>query len=134
LTDKINTAPKEVRKFGVTMCVVLSVFAAFSLYRGGNWWPYLFGAGGALLVLGLIAVPLLRPVYVGWMKFAQILGWFNTRLILGVFFYLVMTPAGLLMRLFGKDPLNRKIDRQAKSYWIHRTHGEFDKKRYEHLF
>jgi hypothetical protein len=134
LIDKINSAPKEVRKFGITMCVVLSLIAAYSMYREGNWWPYLFGGGGVFLLLGLIAVPLLRPVYIGWMRFAQVLAWFNTRLILGVFFYLILTPAGVIMRIFGKDPLSRKIDRNAKSYWILRPSADLDPIRYEQLF
>jgi hypothetical protein len=134
LTDRINTAPREVRKFGITMCVVLSLIGAYSLYRDGGLWPYMFGGGGVFLLLGFVAVPLLRPVYIGWMKFAFVLGWVNTRLILGVFYYLILTPTGLIMRLVGRDPLERKIDRSAPSYWIRRVPKEFDKKRYEQLF
>jgi hypothetical protein len=68
------------------------------------------------------------------MKFAFALAWVNTRLILGVFFYLVLTPSGLVMRLLGKDPLRRRIERSAKSYWIRKEPVLFDKSRYENLF
>ena len=134
MTDKINTAPREVRKFGITFWVVLSLLGGYSLYRGGSAWPYWFGGGALFLLLGLVAVPVLRPFYVGWMKFAQALAWFNTRLILGIFFYVLMTPGALVMRLFGRDPLTRRIDRSAKSYWIRKEPVELDRKRYEQLF
>jgi Saxitoxin biosynthesis operon protein SxtJ len=134
LTDKIIADSREVRKFGITFWVVLSLFGGFLLYRGNAAWPYLFAAGGIFLLLGLVAVPVLRPIYFGWMKFAQVLAWINTRLILGVFFYVVMTPVGLIMRLIGRDPLQRKLDRAASSYWIKREISEFDRSRYERLF
>jgi len=59
----------------------------------------------------------LRSVYAAWMKFAFLLAWVNTRLILVIIFYLVFTPLGLLMRLCGADPLERKINKKAGSYW-----------------
>jgi hypothetical protein len=91
---------------------------------------------GALFFLlsGLFTYPLLRPIYIGWMKFAFVLGWVNTRVILSVFFYLVITPVGLVMRLFGRDPMNRKFDRSAASYWVRRPEAPADLKRYENLF
>ena len=68
------------------------------------------------------------------MKFAFVLGWINTRLILGIFFYLILTPVGLIMRLFGRDPLHRKLDRKATTYWEKRGSVEFKRERYERLF
>jgi hypothetical protein len=81
-----------------------------------------FTAGSIFfLVTGLVGYPVLRPVYIGWMKFAFVLGWMNTRLLLGLFFYLILTPVGLVMRAFGKDIIDKKFDRQARSYWKKRT-------------
>lgn len=51
------------------------------------------------------------------MRFASVLGWITTRLILGLFFFLVLTPVGLLMRLLGKDVLGEKLDPTTDSYW-----------------
>ncbi|MCE5270112.1 SxtJ family membrane protein, partial [bacterium] len=61
-----------------------------------------------------------------WMKLAHALGWFNTRLLLILVFYLVLTPVGLLMRLFGKRPLSLGWDKDAPSYWIEREKKPFD--------
>ena len=67
-------------------------------------------------------------------KIAHALGWFNTRLILTVMFYLLFTPIGLVLRLLGKDLLNRKIEPNAETYWIDREEEAFDRKRYEKQF
>lgn len=60
----------------------------------------------------------LKPLYDIWMKFAAILAWINTRLILIVMFYLVFTPIGFIMRLFGIDQLGLKMEKDRESYWI----------------
>jgi len=60
----------------------------------------------------------LKPIYRAWMALGVILGWINTRIILGVMYYLVFLPAGMIMKLMGKDPLNRKFDAKANSYRV----------------
>jgi len=56
---------------------------------------------------------LLKPVYAAWMSFASVLGWINTRIILAILFYLVLTPMGLAMRLLGVDLLERKEKKET---------------------
>ncbi len=63
---------------------------------------------------------LLAPLNRVWTKFGLLLHKVVSPIVLGVMFYLVITPTGLLMRLFGKDPLRLKFDGTAKSYWIPR--------------
>lgn len=135
MTDnRIDTSPREVKKFGVTFAVLGALAAAVMIYRGNPHWPWGAGAGLLFLLAGLFARPLLRPVYVGWMKFAHVLGWINTHVLLGVFFFLVLTPAGLLARAFGKDLLDLKMDRSSATYWKKRTGPRPENDRYEHLF
>ena len=134
MTESLNTAPKDVRKFGILFTVVFLALAAYSAYGGTSAWPWFIGAAGFFLITGFFFHSLLRPLYVCWMKFAFLLGWINTRLILGIFFYLILTPVGLIMRLFGRDALHRKIDRNATTYWTKRTPAEFKRERYGHLF
>lgn len=90
--------------------------------------------GGLLLLAGLVRPVSLKYVYRGWMKFAFAAAWFNTRLILTLMFYLVMTPVAVLLRLFGKRPLVLHRDKQAPSYWIRREKVPFDPARYEKHF
>jgi len=131
---KIAASDREVRKFGVMFAVICLIVAGYSYYKSGTVWPWFLGGSALFAIGGLVLRSALRPVYVGWMKFAFVLGWVNTRLILGVFFYGILTPIGVTMRLFGWDPLTRKIDRKAESYWVKRAPVPFDAKRYEQLF
>jgi hypothetical protein len=75
------------------------------------------GMAGTLAVLALGAPGLLQPVHKGWMRLAEALGWLNTRVLLSIVYYLMMTPLGVAMRLLGKDPLDRRLHDRA-SYWI----------------
>jgi hypothetical protein len=133
-TEKIPSGRREVRKFGFLFAVIGLLLAAYLLYKGSGGWRWTGGVALFFLLSGLFAYPVLRPIYIGWMKFAFVLGWVNTRVILSVFFYLVITPVGLVMRLFGRDPMNRKFDRSVASYWVRRPDGPTDHKRYENLF
>ena len=108
------------RKFGLTMgAMVVALFGLlipwlFSL----NYprWPWLLAA--LLVTAALLAPRALQPVYAGWMKFGHVMNWINTRLILGVLFYGVFLPFGLVMRLFGKDPMHRRWDERVSTYRV----------------
>ena len=131
---RIDTSGTKVRNFGFLFTFVMIALAAFRYYRGGNSWVWFVGGAVFFLVTGLFVKPVLRPIYVLWMKFAYVLGWVNTRLLLGIFFFAVITPVGLGRRLLGRDPLTRTIDRSQRSYWVKHDPRPFDAKRYEHLF
>ncbi|MBN1826420.1 MAG: hypothetical protein JW958_09145 [Candidatus Eisenbacteria bacterium] len=126
---------RELRKFGIAMAVFLGAIATIRLWRGHPVSARVLYALVAYALLSLAFLPAaLRPTHWLLMKVAHALGWFNTRLILILLFYVVFTPIGLLLRLFGKDLLSRKIDRSAESYWNPRPKEPFDKKRYERQF
>ncbi len=111
---------KELRRFGVTVGIPLALLAGVGVWRGHTILPaVLGGAALALGVLALLAPRLLRPVHKLWMKIADALAWFNTRVLLGVVYYLVMTPTGIVMRLMGRDPLDRRL-KDRPTYWIDR--------------
>jgi len=131
---KITGTRQEVRKFGFLFTGICVLVGAYLMYAGRPTWMW-FGAGALFfLTTGMIGYPILRPIYIGWMKFAFVLGWVNTRVLLGIFFYLILTPLGLLMRLFGKDFLDERIDRGAASYWKKRATVPFDRTRYQRPF
>ncbi len=112
----------ELRKFGLITSALLVVFFVVLIPwiwdLGYPLWPWI--VGGILSAVALIAPAGLRPVYKVWMHFAELLGWVNTRIILGVIFFLVFVPFGLIMRLFN-DPMRRKIENDATSYRIEST-------------
>ena len=127
--------PREMKKFGYPVGAVLLLIAGLTFWRDHLLAARIFGGFGALLVLLAVIRPVaLGPIYKVWMKFARALGWFNTRLILALVFYLVITPIGLLMRLLGKRPLSLQWDSQAPTYWLPRDKKEFNPAQYEKHF
>jgi len=113
-----NKTSKELRKFGLTIGIVLLIIGCLLWWKGKDIKIYFLGAAGLFVFLGLIVPQSLRPVEFIWMKFARGLGFVMNYVILTIAFYLVFTPVGLLMRLTGKDSLKLRFDKQAKSYWI----------------
>lgn len=89
-----------------------AVNPAISAFR----WPFLLGA--LFVVLGLIAPMTLKAVYRVWMKFGLMMSAIMTPLIMGIVFYLVFTPVGIVMKILGKDSMSRKLDADADSYRV----------------
>lgn len=124
---------KEIRIWALVMAAILTAvgaiqFILWSHVRTANTFWIL---AVVFLSLGLIYPMLLKPIYWGWLKFAAALAWVNTRLILGIIFYLVFTPVGLILRLLRKDLLKQRWESNANSYWIKRPDDPFDPSRYE---
>ena len=72
------------------------------------------------LILGLMNSKLLAPLNKLWFKFGMILGAIVSPVVMGVVFFLVVTPIGLIMKIMGKDLLNKKYDKKKRTYWIKR--------------
>ncbi len=109
----------EQRKFGL---LVGAVFIIIGLIRwaihGFVGIPYVWlGIGGILILFGVIYPKALQSVFFLWMKLAEALNWLMTRLFLLVTFYLIITPTGILYRLFKGDPLNRQWLSKNETYW-----------------
>jgi len=109
----------ELRKFGFVTAGMLLLFFVVLIPYIWNLempiWPWVIAS--LLGLFALVAPTLLRPIYKGWMKFAEILGWINTRLILGIVFYFLFVPVGIIARIFN-DPMQRRIDVFLNSYRI----------------
>lgn len=124
----------SLKKFGITMAACFAVIALIIMLKNRhNPLPACF-ISFAFITFTFIAPGLLSPVYMVWMKFAHILGWVNTRIILCVMFYLVFTPIGLLAKLFKADLLSLKIDKNCHSYWIKKENKGFSPRDYERQF
>jgi hypothetical protein len=122
------------RKFGLTVGTVL-LFAGIVLYLAGKSSSVVIGGIGVLLILfGLILPTILKPLNKIWMILAVILGWFMSRLILFILFYIVITPIGFFLKLMGKDFLHRKIDNNSQTYWETREKKIAEKIDYERQF
>ncbi len=85
-------------------------------------------------VSALFFQPLIKPVYIVMMKVAHVLGWINSRILLGLIFYIMITPTGIIMKAVGKDILNKKIEPDREDYWIKKEEMNFDKNSYENQY
>ena len=130
----IESGRSEWRKFGITVGIVLGLLGGLFFWRERDYYSYFLILSTVFLFLGLVLPVLLKPIHKIWMTLAIFIGWFMSRLILSVVFYLVLIPIGLSMRLLGKDLLNQKFDKSADTYWIKRDKKAFDRTRYEKLF
>ena len=121
MIEKIPSLDKKgLRNFGLTMGGFIGglfgLLLPWLLSRPFLAWPWIL-AGIFWLWAFVIPNTLQRPYFV-WVRIGNVLGWINTRIILGFMFYLVFLPMGIGMRLFGKDPMNRKMDRNLSTYRI----------------
>ena len=73
---------------------------------------------GSLAFLSLFIPQSLAPIYQGWMKVAQVLAWVNNRLILGLIFFIIVTPMALIMKIIKRDPLTRQFEFRLETYRV----------------
>jgi hypothetical protein len=121
-TTTVNTTPdkQELRKFGLIFAGMFILF--FALLLPWIWdkpspsWAWVVAA---VFIAAALLVPMaLGPVYRLWMKIGHVLGWINTRIILGLIFFVIFTPVALLFKVLGKDALKQRLDASASSYRI----------------
>jgi hypothetical protein len=119
---KDGITSKQLRSFGF---MVGGIFAAIGVWplilRGEDprWWALILAA--FLIPPAAICPAVLAWPYKGWMWIGHVLGWINTRIILGFVFYFIITPIGILRRCLGKDPMGQKIRADFDSYRILRN-------------
>ena len=126
-----NPSRRDLAWFGVLVLIFFGLIGALARWRfgsadtGNNLW--LVGAG---LCLVYYAIPPIRKwMMLGWMYAAFPIGWTISHILLGVTFYLVLTPIGLIMRLLGREPLQLSFEPDKASYWVEHDPGE-DASRY----
>lgn len=116
----IDTSSKsEQRKFGLVMGVAISVLGLirWAIHGFAVFPTYFFIVAAVFAGLGLLFPRGLYPVFVVWIKFAEVLNWIMTRVLLSIAFFLMITPVRVLVRLFGEDPLKRRFLQESDTYW-----------------
>lgn len=113
---------KELRQFGLLVGAVFTVMGLWPLvFRGEPVRLWAIGVGGLLIACGGILPQLLAPIHKGWMWVGHILGWINTRILLGIVFYALVTPIGLVFRLMGKDTMRQAFAESSTTYRVVRS-------------
>ncbi len=113
---------KDLRSFGLLVGAVFCVIGLWPLvFRGEPMRDWVIGGGGLLVLLGAIVPQLLRPLHTGWMWIGHVLGWVNTRILLSIVFYGLVTPIGLIFRLMGKNTVRQAFSESSATYRVIRT-------------
>jgi ABC-type uncharacterized transport system permease subunit len=117
-----NPSQRQLTVFGGIWLVFFGFFGAWTLWRGGSQLAgsLLLSAAVAVPAIGRLSPKFLRLVFLGMSYATYPIGLVVSLAIMLVMYYLVVTPIGLLMRLLGHDPMQRRFDRGATSYWIER--------------
>lgn len=118
----LDTSKKSLRKFGYTVGSVFILITAWLVFKNyAEFLQYILASIAIfLIVFALLSPMLLQKIYRVWMTIAFTMGWFVSRVLLGILFYAVITPIGIIARISGKDFLNLKKQKNQQSYWIRR--------------
>jgi hypothetical protein len=119
MKNEITT--KQLRSFGLTVGGIFAFIGFWpAVYHGVNprWWAAVVAV--LLVVPALVFPTSLFWIHKGWMFVGHVLGWINTRIILGIVFYIIVTPIGIVRRWLGKDPMGRQLRPELDSYRVPR--------------
>ncbi len=140
IKDEIQAAYREPSSRDLTILALLflgfpGIVGLYLVYWKGAASGYTWIAVGVILALLRLIPPVFRLVYRGWIGISIIIGYFISRAILTLIFFLIITPTGLIFRIIGKDPMERKIDPARESYWQKREQEQDTSiERYEKQF
>ena len=126
---------KGLRKFGVISGAIVAIMFGIMIpwiFDHPLKWPWQTNSFGIpnwpwsiayfLWIIAVIFPSFLKSIYIVWMFLGNIMNWLNTRIILGILFLIMFVPIGLIMKLFGKDPMSRSLNTKNNSYRIKSTH------------
>ena len=117
MKDEITS--QKLRSFGFTVGGIFALIALWPLViraEHPRWWAVVVAV--CLLAPAVVFPRILVWVYRGWMAVGHIMGWINTRIILGVVFYVIVTPIGMFRRWLGRDPMGRQLRPDLDSYRV----------------
>lgn len=134
---RVNTDPsrRQLKQFGFVWMGFVLLFAAVA------WWRFDSPVAARWIAVAAVVVPVvgwlwpafMKAVYVGLSYAAFPIGFVVSHVVMALVYYLVVTPIGLVMRVLGHDPMHRRFDPEASTYWIER-HPVHDPKRYYRQF
>ena len=130
----IKSEKSDLRNFGIIVGIILLIISGFLFWKEKESFQIFLAISITLFLTAIVIPSVFKPVYWIWMIFAIILGWFMTRVILSLLFYVVFTSIGLTLRFFGKQFLELRWDKSKESYWNFRTNEHLKKENYEKQF
>ena len=112
---------KELRNFGLLIGAIFNLIGLWPMVvRGEQLRLWAVAVGSALMIFGVLVPRLLAPVHRGWMWAGHALGWINTRILLSLIFYGLITPIGVVFRMLGKDTMRQAFSDTSATYRVNR--------------
>lgn len=118
-----NPKSKQLQSFGKIALVASAVISLLLYLLKGvaiQWVLIIFAFGFIIFIISMISLKLTKMIYLGMILVTLPIGWVVSFILLSAFYFLLLAPLGLIFRLIGRDPLCRKFDPNAKSYWLSR--------------
>ena len=116
----MTTVPPSDRHFGLVFTALFAALAVLSYFRGGHAYLWLLPLSALTGLVALIKPGWLSPLNRLWMKFATVLHAVMSPVVLGVIYFLILTPFAFVQRLMGRDVMRKRFDPRIDSYWISR--------------
>ena len=122
---EIDWSPKsrQLRNFGKIALAATAVISVLLYLLKGvaiQWVLTIFAVGFIIFIISLISLKLTKMIYLGMILLTMPIGWVVSFILMAAFYFLLLAPLGLVFRLIGRDPLYRRFDPAAKSYWLSR--------------
>ena len=130
----IKSEKSDLRNFGIIFGIILLIISGYLFLKEKESFQIFLAIGISLFLIAFTIPVIFKPVYLIWMIFGTILGWTMTRVILSLLFYFIITPIGLILKLFGKKFLELQWDKSKESYWNFRTTENLQKGNSEKQF
>ncbi len=124
---------KELKRFGFILTTSLSIISLILFAKSGHQHVWILVFAAIVFSAALIKAELLRPFHLILNKIGHLIGKINATVVLGLFFYTILTPISFILKLLGKDSLNRKL-KTIDTYWIKRDKNLSDPRRMERQF
>jgi Saxitoxin biosynthesis operon protein SxtJ len=132
LTEGVTVV--QARKSTLIVAAIFAFLCGWQWYRGRPLLSEIFGVASAALLVCAMIPPAAVWFFGRWMALAAVLGYINTRILLSLFFYLIMTPVGFIMRITGHDGMQRSAPRGQASYWHRRELTRQTREGFERAF
>lgn len=131
-SENLNLQPskKELKNFGLIWAAIFFVIAILPLFSGKDFklWALITSFLFSSISFSFPEIYEKTRFYQSWIKFGEIVGKINSKIIIAFLFYFIFTPIGLLLKLFKKDLLSKKMDKSSESYFVDRSSQESDMK------
>ena len=122
------------RVFGLIFSGIFCVIALLPILFGGGYRPWALVIAIAWAVPAIIFPAVLAPLNRLWAKFGQVMHKIINPVLMGLIFFLTVVPTGLIMKLLRKDPMRRKYDVNATTYWVERKETRLSKESFDEQF